>query len=107
MSPSYGLNVNNQISTSQSITTISCHYDDGSYYEGECLGNKFHGKGKFVFANCDTYIGQFVNGTVNGYGQCLYANGNEYNGEWIANKHHGRGIYRYAGSFSQIIFSTT
>lgn len=36
--------------------------DDGSYYIGMFKDDKYHGKGKFVFANGDIYEGLFKDG---------------------------------------------
>jgi 1-phosphatidylinositol-4-phosphate 5-kinase len=41
---------------------------DGSYYEGYFMDGFMHGKGRFIFAKGDYYIGDFVKGKAIGHG---------------------------------------
>ena len=44
-----------------------------------------------VYANGDTYVGEFINGKANGQGTHTEANGTVYVGQFKDNLHHGRG----------------
>lgn len=37
-------------------------FANGDTYEGQFKNNKFHGKGKYVWHTGDVYEGEFVNG---------------------------------------------
>jgi len=66
-------------------------------YEGEynAEGGK-HGKGKYVYADGDIYVGEWKDNLMNGYGKYIYANGDIYEGEWKDNLKNGHGKYFYA-----------
>ncbi len=87
--------------------------------KGECTtGNCMNGKGRFIFANGEKYIGEFqnslphgrgayhnndgtvyrgpfVNGKRQGYGTLTFSNGESYIGEFKNNMRHGEGIYTF------------
>jgi len=98
---------------------------DGSYYDGEMKYDTFCGKGTRVYANKESYQGdwkrqgswklgikrghgvyKFENGTVydgqwdddcmEGEGRCVYWNGDVYQGNWRGGKRHGDGVYQFA-----------
>ena len=57
-------------------------------YEGDFIGDKFEGKGKYIYENenSEYYEGQWKNGLMEGKGKEHYANGNiEYEGDFINN----------------------
>lgn len=57
----------------------------GQMYEGEFLQNRFHGPGKFMFANGSVYEGIYINGQRHGRGKLLMADGSYYVGDWRNN----------------------
>lgn len=59
-------------------------------------GNCDDGKGKFVYGDFTTYIGNFENSYAHGYGECYYSDGDYYKGEWQAHHFHGKGTMYYA-----------
>ncbi|MCL2061972.1 MAG: TIR domain-containing protein [Firmicutes bacterium] len=82
-------------------------YDDGRRYEGEFLGKKKHGQGKFYFTNGDRYEGEFKDDRTNGQGKYFWVDGNRYEGEFKNDIKHGQGIYyfsngsRYEGGIAE------
>ena len=74
-------------------------------YKGEWKYGKPHGKGTVEFmavegASHSIYIGDFVNGKMNGYGIQVFDQEGEpniphYEGEFKDNKHHGKGEYHF------------
>ena len=91
-------------------------YANGDSYEGEWLGGKRWGRGKYSTKDGDVYEGNFKNGEMDGYirykgangdvyegqyqdglrsghGRFTWASGDYYQGEWKAGKEHGRGRY--------------
>ena len=62
---------------------------------GDWFNDCFHGKGKYLFANGDTYMGQLENGQKAGKGKYIYANENVYEGEWCNDRKHGTGCFTY------------
>ena len=43
----------------------------------------------------DRYVGEWKNGTRNGYGRFYYSNGSIYEGYWVNNQKEGFGIFYY------------
>jgi len=74
-------------------------FQDGKYV-GQWEHGRPHGHGVFIYANRDTYEGDWkenregTHGAKNGKGTYLWANGNEYKGEWRNDKRHGQGVYK-------------
>ena len=70
-------------------------WPDGSYYHGEYLKDKFHGKGTH-YNRRTKYIGEFREGLRFGKGKCEWLKSKDtYDGEWISNRMHGFGTYIY------------
>ena len=71
-------------------------WPDGASYDGEFDRGKRNGKGRYVF--CDDgggwsiYIGGWVGGNYEGYGECRWADGRVYKGAWKSGMAHGYGI---------------
>jgi TonB family protein len=65
-------------------------YGKRGVYEGEWKNNKPHGYGTYKNSGT-TYVGQFSNGTKNGYGEQTTESGNSYKGEFKNNEYDGRG----------------
>merc|ERR1711907_56511 len=70
-----------------------CTFDNGSVYEGECKGGKFHGRGKYSYFNGDCYDGQWQDNQRWGVGIYKQANGWTFDGTWYKNNKHGEGFY--------------
>ena len=49
-------------------------FKDGSVYTGELKGRRPNGKGKTLFKNGDSYEGEYVKGTREGYGVYIKKN---------------------------------
>ena len=68
-------------------------------------GNCYGGKGTYLFANGEKYVGDFKNGKYDGYGEITFVNGQKYVGEWKNDKQNGQGTYtwpdgqKYVGEF--------
>lgn len=88
-------------------------YDNGDVYKGFFKDGLPHGhgslkQGKFMSSAAFIYIGDFVNGSKNGYGVMddIVA-GEKYLGNWVDNKKQGNGILvtsdgiYYEGTFNQ------
>lgn len=68
-------------------------YIDGSVYEGEKRGDLRHGKGRFNYADGGMYSGDWVLGSIEGYGVLYYAGGKKaYEGMWRSDKFNGKGV---------------
>jgi len=79
-------------------------FANGDLYVGEWNNGQKHGEGKFIYAN-GCYIGQSKNGQRHGKGEYIFANGDLYVGEWNNGQKHGKGQYisangdRYVGEW--------
>ena len=60
----------------------------GGEYVGDWENDKYHGEGKYVFNNGDSWHGSFEKGKANGYG-CYVLNGINIEDYKIDNKLHG------------------
>lgn len=54
--------------------------------DGEMSGHGY----KFFAASKSKYVGQFVNGEMQGQGVMTYKDGSIYEGQWHRNKRHGK-----------------
>ncbi|MDC0877830.1 hypothetical protein OAP73_06035 [Methylophilaceae bacterium] len=74
-------------------------FDDGSSYIGNWLNGKMEGKGTFYFTNGDRAEGTFINGALNGPGIYYYANdpnrGDRAEGTFINGVLNGPGIHYF------------
>ena len=73
-------------------------------YDGQILNGLFHGVGKIIFDNGDSYVGQFENNKYHGYGEYHFVNGDYYKGTWKNGIKHGKGFEKskegtYIGNF--------
>ena len=69
-------------------------YSD-SYYEGELLNEKRHGKGIMIYNNGRIYEGEWVNDEKSGKGFERYYTGNIYEGNYKFGKPNGKGAYTW------------
>ena len=68
-------------------------YDDG-YYIGSFKNGKPHGQGQYQGNEGSVYVGEFLNGELNGSGT-LEFNGDKYIGEFKDGKRHGKGAFTF------------
>lgn len=74
---------------------------DGSWYDGMWVKDKFQGQGTYVWPNGAKYVGAWENGVQNGYGIYFYTNGDKYTGYFKDNLFEGQGKYTWADGTSQ------
>lgn len=83
-----------------------------SSYEGEYVNGFKHGQGTFTFSDGSTYIGEFQNNSISGYGKYEYYSTSEnhyfciiYNGEFKDGDFHGQGrLERIIGNGIKVIY---
>eukprot|EP00475_Leptophrys_vorax_P017725 TRINITY_DN2431_c0_g1_i3.p1 TRINITY_DN2431_c0_g1~~TRINITY_DN2431_c0_g1_i3.p1 ORF type:complete len:216 (+),score=60.20 TRINITY_DN2431_c0_g1_i3:59-706(+) len=69
---------------------------NGDVYIGEFKFGKFHGKGRYVFAEGrGEYEGEFEDDMFHGQGVERYANGSVYKGQFEKGLRHGKGVMTY------------
>lgn len=84
---------------------------NGNTYEGEFSDDLMHGKGKLNIIGKGTYEGDFVAGKKSGQGTFVFANGDIYTGSWLDDKMNGDGKYTfvngdsYSGLFANNMFN--
>lgn len=66
-------------------------FANGNTFEGNFVNGRSNGKGKVVNTDGSSYVGDFVNGKMEGIGIYVYANGNTYRGGWLGNLKSGQG----------------
>jgi hypothetical protein len=74
----------------------SMQWKDGTTYSGDCVNNKAHGRGYYIYSNRDSYRGDWVDGKRHGIGEYKYANGDLYDGHWEHDKPLGHGKVYFA-----------
>ena len=63
---------------------------DGSYYKGNFLNGEIQGHGECYWAHSKNfYVGLFDCGELSGEGVMTYGNGSIYEGTWLENKREG------------------
>lgn len=71
---------------------------DVSRYEGEVKAGAKHGQGKESFKNGDSYIGGYVNGRPDGFGEYVWGvNRAVFQGHFKNGLRHGKGIWTLNG----------
>jgi hypothetical protein len=65
-------------------------------YDGETVQGRPHGRGRYVYANGDEFVGHFLDGKQSGHGRFVFACGHIYEGDWRLGKRHGPGRFLYA-----------
>ena len=75
-------------------------------YDGEYVGGKKHGHGKFTIEGHSHYEGSFENDEIEGEGRQVYADGSVYEGSFHLGERHGKGSFtdrrkreRYVGDY--------
>ncbi|MGT2959421.1 hypothetical protein A9Q68_05475 [Streptococcus bovimastitidis] len=86
-------------------------FDHGKIkYNGAVVNHRMNGKGKLVFANGDTYVGNFRDGQFNGQGTYKASSGWSYKGQFKKGQVDGKGTLNannskvYKGTFKQGIY---
>jgi hypothetical protein len=79
---------------------------EGSVYDGDFIDGKFHGQGKYFFADSGKiYRGKFVHNQIQGKGIMIFPDRTIYNGDFKEGRIEGHGIMqnpsgdRYIGKF--------
>lgn len=66
-------------------------------YDGQISSDgKFHGHGKIVYENGESYDGEWHAGQRHGTGTYRYSDGGVYVGNWEQDRINGRGVSQYA-----------
>ncbi|ASL33945.1 hypothetical protein DIX60_00205 [Streptococcus iniae] len=86
-------------------------YDNGNiHYTGYVVNYRMTGKGKLVYANGDTYVGDFKKGIFDGNGTFKASTGWTYTGDFKKGQADGKGVLKaknnkvYKGTFKQGIY---
>lgn len=75
-----------------SVQIFNEKYPDGGSYEGEKIGNKKHGNGKYIYPDGSVYKGEWKNDYMDGFGTLYYPNQClNYYGNWKEGHFHGKG----------------
>ena len=69
---------------------IKKKFDNGDTYEGDIVGDNFHGKGKYTYADGEIYEGDFANNNPHGKGKTTFTDGGTYEGDFVDGKYHGK-----------------
>lgn len=77
-------------------TKLKVSMANGDRYDGEVVGNVFHGVGTYTFANGDRYVGDFVDNVMHGKGTETDVSGDVYTGDFQRGKKTGKGVYQFA-----------
>jgi hypothetical protein len=67
-------------------------YANGNSYEGEWLEGQKHGKGVYKWADGERYEGDFILNKRTGFGIYYWSSGESYHGYWENDKQHGEGV---------------
>ena len=73
------------------MAIVTKRYDDGSVYEGPMRKGLQHGRGTYTTPDGYEYIGDWVDGAIEGKGRAKFANGSVYEGEFSRGAPHGTG----------------
>ena len=77
-------------------------YANGDTYVGEYKNDKKHGWGTYIYPDGEKYVGEYKDGKRHGQGTYTFANGSKWVGEIRENKREGYGItYHADGSIKQ------
>lgn len=71
-------------------------YANGDTYVGDWERGQKHGKGVYTFARSgDKYTGDFSRGNMHGEGKYAYGHGGDYEGGFVGGKAEGKGRYTH------------
>ena len=71
-------------------------FANGDTYVGEYKDNKYYGQGTYTYANGDKYVGEYKKGKQSGQGTTFFTSGAKYIGEYKDDKWYGQGTYYWA-----------
>lgn len=78
--------------------SVSISWPNGDRYDGQMVGEKRQGQGRFQWANGQVYEGEWADNLPNGQGKLRFANGDVYAGEVRDGIPQGFGSKRFAAS---------
>ena len=84
---------------------------DGDKYVGEFKDGKYNGQGTYTWSNKDKYVGEFKDSLFNGQGTFTWSDGRKYVGNWKDDNFNGQGTYiytdgtKYVGEFKDDYFN--
>lgn len=79
-----------------SMTYGELTFPNGNSYIGQFVDSKLNGFGVLKTVGESEYSGQFFDGLKQGKGKIKYENGNYYDGEFFKGKKHGQGLFYWA-----------
>lgn len=68
---------------------------NGDVYVGDFVNGKMNGHGTYYFSNGDIYVGDFVNDQISGQGTYYYVHGDKYIGNFNNTQKNGQGTYYF------------
>ena len=75
---------------------VQVKLDNGDVFEGQMLDGKRNGKGRMVWANGQSYDGDWRDNVAVGEGALVFVNGDRYQGEVQDGMPHGRGKMQFS-----------
>ena len=75
-------------------------YANGDTYAGEWKAGKKHGQGIYTWADGERYEGEWDGGTKSGIGAYFWNNGDRYEGQFVDGIYHGEGTFTYVSGRS-------
>ena len=88
------LNENNKLNEINEVLNKEIKYDNGRYV-GQVVNGKMEGKGIYYFKSGDRYEGDWKNDKKEGNGIYYFKNGDRYEGDFKNDKKEGKGIYYF------------
>jgi hypothetical protein len=85
------------------LQDVKVAYKDGSSYEGQWLGKKRHGRGRWR-SSAVQYEGEFVNDKQHGQGKQSWKDGRNYEGQFKEGKFGGRGRMEWHTQAGMLIY---
>jgi hypothetical protein len=80
-------------------------YADGNTYMGQFMHDKQHGYGIYRWRNGDVHYGLYKEGDRDGYGYYCRQDGLEYYGQYKDDKRHGEGVYKEDGKIYKVKYA--
>ena len=88
------LNENNKLNEINEVLNKEIKYDNGRYV-GQVVNGKMEGKGIYYFKSGDRYEGDYKNDKFEGKGIYYCNDGDRYEGDYKNDKREGKGIYYF------------
>ena len=77
-------------------TSKVINYADGARYVGDVINGMLQGHGTLTWADGDRYVGQFASSQMEGNGTLTFADGSTYIGSFRNGSYHGQGILTFS-----------